>query len=160
MLIFEKCRFGWKLLKNLEFSQMYGKISIFVEIYENLNFGWNLLKISFLVGILDFGPNFWKPRFCAKLLKNLAFGRNFEKYQFWQKFWKIPNLVGSFENLDFFFEISENRDFGHYFRKMSIVARIFVKSLSGWKFLKNLDLIRNFEEISIWVNILEKFRFY
>ena len=60
------------------------------------------------------------------------------------------NLVESLENLDFLFEISENRDFCRNFRKVSILARIFENSLF-WS---------EFKKISILVEIFGKSRFW
>ena len=64
---------------------------------------------------VSFDRNFRKMSILVEISKNTAFGR------------KLGNL-------DFFFEISENRDFSRYFRKIPIVVGIFEKSLFWSKF--------------------------
>ena len=65
----------------------------------------------------------------------------------------MPNLVESLENLDLLFEIFENRDFCRNFRKVSILARMFEKSLFWSEFSKNLNYSRHFRKIAILVEI-------
>ena len=57
------------MVENVDYSQHFQKMSIWVKICKYLDLGKNCRKISILVNIdenLDFGQNWWKSRFWSK----------------------------------------------------------------------------------------------
>ena len=119
---------------------------------------------------LDFVQNFRKAPFWSK----------FQKWRFWSKFAKKKLiLVEIFENLDFgrnlpnisrfWSKVAKNLDFGQILRKSHSSGNV-LKSRFWSTFCENLDFSRHFAtnlgfgrnilNISIWVVICEKSRFW
>ena len=158
-----------------QFWSKYLQISILIKIFKislfrsklskNPHFGENFRKISILVKFsknLNWCQTFEKSRFSSKFSKNRDFSPKSLKYsvlvKFWSKLSKI-SICKTFLNRAILVKIRGNFNFGHNFRKTSILfetsrfrskypkililVKIFWKSWLMPKFSKYLDFVQN-----------------
>ena len=123
-----------KIAENVDYNQIFRKISIWVKICKYLDFGQKKSEN------FDFGQYLWKSRFWWKLSENLALGHHFWKISILVKIFGTIDLSQHFPQILVSFKISEKMSIlvkHQNFRKNSILVKILENMDFWWKFSKN-----------------------